>query len=522
MTLDRGIYKAIEDVIGPENISDDPSFVYTYALRHGLDTGHTPNAFVQRSAAIVLPKDTFEVQAIVKLCNKYKVPFKATSTGWGFFGDPGGPGVIKMDLRRMNRIIEINEKSMYAVVEPFVLSSQLQAELMKRGLNCNIIGAGSCCSANPFTAHAGIGHMGESTSMGERNILGTEWVTPEGEIVRMGSLGSLGEWLCGDGPGPSLRGIVRGPVPPCGGLGIFTRVATKVYHWAGPAEFPIEGVSPNYAPSEMPTNFQYRFYTFPSIDKMVEAQTKLGESEIAFEIMGFNVFMVAANIATSSPEMEELYEKLKKQSLEGPGFQVILIGNSIGEFEYSKKVLQQIIDETDGKSLEALEDPKYAGGMTWRCIRICGSSRECHRAKGGGAGSTAGTRPVVEEVRYLAKLSEIKKDMIKNGYVWDDGGHFLSWPIEHGHLGHAEMLYHLTGVNPETIAAVKEFGSKQHEIAINTRYGVSQIAMGDDRHNIYGPHACNYHLWLRKIKKTFDPNGLSESSEYITAEGTSG
>ena len=195
-------------------------------------------------------------------------------------------------------------------------------------------------------------------------------VTPEGEIVRMGSLGSLGEWWCGDGPGPSLRGIVRGPVPPCGGLGIFTRVATKVYHWAGPAEFPIEGVSPNYAPSEMPTNFQYRFYTFPSIDKMVEAQTKLGESEIAFEIMGFNVFMVAANIATSSPEMEELYDKLKKQSLEGPGFQVILIGNSIGEFEYSKKVLQQIIDETGGKSMEALEDPKYAGGMIWRCIRI--------------------------------------------------------------------------------------------------------------------------------------------------------
>ena len=35
----------------------------------------------------------------------------------------------------MNRIIEINEKNMYAVVEPYVISAQLQAELMKRGLH---------------------------------------------------------------------------------------------------------------------------------------------------------------------------------------------------------------------------------------------------------------------------------------------------------------------------------------------------------------------------------------------------
>ena len=47
----------------------------------------------------------------------------------------------------MNRIIEINEKNMYAVVEPYVISAQLQAELMKRGLNFNIKGAGTNCSA---------------------------------------------------------------------------------------------------------------------------------------------------------------------------------------------------------------------------------------------------------------------------------------------------------------------------------------------------------------------------------------
>ena len=44
------------------------------------------------------------------------------------------PKDIFYDLRRMNHIIEINEKNMYAVVEPYVITAELQAELMKRGL----------------------------------------------------------------------------------------------------------------------------------------------------------------------------------------------------------------------------------------------------------------------------------------------------------------------------------------------------------------------------------------------------
>ena len=107
-------------------------------------------------------------------------------------------------------------------------------------------GAGSNCSALPIAAHQGIGHMSQSASYGERNLLAVEWVTPEGEIVRLGSLGSSNEWFCGDGPGPSLRGIIRGNVVPLGGLGVFTAAAAKIYHWPGPASLPLDGMSPRY------------------------------------------------------------------------------------------------------------------------------------------------------------------------------------------------------------------------------------------------------------------------------------
>ena len=147
----------------------------------------------------------------MRVCNKLGVQFKASSTGWGVYCDAGGPGCIKLDLRRMNRIIEINEESMYAVVEPYVIHAQLQAELMRRGFCCNVNGAGGITSAMPLAAHEGIGHMSGTCSISERNQLALEWVTPEGEVVRTGS------WR------PSASGSARtAPGPPCAASSVAT------------------------------------------------------------------------------------------------------------------------------------------------------------------------------------------------------------------------------------------------------------------------------------------------------------
>ncbi|MBN1289942.1 MAG: FAD-dependent oxidoreductase, partial [Actinobacteria bacterium] len=204
MTIQRDHLLALEDIVGPDYISDDPVILYPYSWRSGLYA--PPESFSPLFEAVVLPKTTQEIQKIVKLCNKNGLQFKATSTGWGPYNDATAPGCIKIDLRRMDRILEIDEKNMYAVVEPGVIGTQLQAECMKLGLNCNQNGAGTQCSASPIVAHCGFGHLSQSGSYGERNQLALEWITPEGELVRLGSLGSTGKWFCGDGPGPSLRG----------------------------------------------------------------------------------------------------------------------------------------------------------------------------------------------------------------------------------------------------------------------------------------------------------------------------
>ena len=103
MALARGIYRALEDVVGPENISDELAVLDSYAFQWPAElrpTG-TGDRFMNRPEAVVLPGSTEEVQAIVKACNRYKIKFKAFSTGWGVYGGPGSEDVVQLDLRRM-------------------------------------------------------------------------------------------------------------------------------------------------------------------------------------------------------------------------------------------------------------------------------------------------------------------------------------------------------------------------------------------------------------------------------------
>ena len=124
--------------------------------------------------------------------------------------------------------IEIDEKNGIAIVEPYVIHAQLHAEAIKRGWSCNIIGAGSSCSVVAAAcAYSGIGAGTMWMGGNAENVLGMEWVTLSGEIVRNGSLGSGDGWFCGEGPGPSVRGIMRGTLGSRGGMGVYTKCAVR-------------------------------------------------------------------------------------------------------------------------------------------------------------------------------------------------------------------------------------------------------------------------------------------------------
>jgi len=278
MALELKVYRVFEDIIGEENISQEPVILDSYAFQMG--TKAVPyRIWMARPEAVLLPGTTEEVQAIVKACNRYGVKFKALSTGFATVANVARPGRILLDMRRMNRIIEINERDCYAVVEPYVSWVQLQAEVMKKGLNCNSIEAGGQCSIlASCTSGWGMGLKSVTMGHNERNNLGVEWVLPTGEVLRLGALGSGTGYFSGDGPGPSLRGIMRGFLGAWGGMGVFTKVATKLYHWPGPPNFfKLTGVSPIYD-AEIPDKTFKNFYCFfNNWDDFADAGLKVGE-----------------------------------------------------------------------------------------------------------------------------------------------------------------------------------------------------------------------------------------------------
>ncbi len=514
MALAKEHYRTFEVIVGPENITEDPVDLDAYAWRSGLVAllqEHRP-----RFEAILLPGSTAEVQAIVRLCNRLGVQFKASSTGWGGYADPGGPGCIKLDLRRMNRILEINEQSMYAVVEPYVTNAQLQAELMKKGLNCNVNGAGGNTSAMPLAAHEGIGHLSQACSFGERNLLAVEWVTPDGEIIRTGALGAIGEWFCGDGPGPSLRGVLRGNVTPLGGLGVYTKAATKVYHWGGPATMELTGTSPSYSPGIEPARLLMRYLSFPTEDGRTLAVRRIGEHEIGTVLMGFNVNMLAANIATSNEEELQLAAEYGKEIL-GPGFVLGVVGTSERDFEYKKQVIDLVLRDAGGSSLKAVEDPHVQYALLWRCVRVTASIRETMRASGAFAGEVFGTDSYGVQANYIQHSLEDKSELIKRGLVYGDSNLPFLTSIEHGHFGHSEVLLRYAP-GPAMPEALMGYVGKANQHAVNGHYGMPHHVFGDGQHDFFGPSTSNYTHWLRQVKKAFDPNQASEASNYISAQ----
>jgi glycolate oxidase len=292
-------------------------------------------------------------------------------------------------------------------------------------------------------------------------------------------------------------------VPPGVTPGVFTKAAIKIYHWPGPTKFPIQGTSPNYTLSEIPPNFMARYYSFPSVEKMWQAEIRLGENEICFELMGFNVSMVAANITTCNEDDERVFKQMEKEVI-GPGFFVIIAGNSAADFAFKKKVLEQIVRESGGQSLQYVENPRIEGILLCQCIRISASIRETFRA--GGAFSSI---PVMGQrdltIRWAVGAGKAKMPLIEKGLIVDDGGGFFGWGVEQGHLGKTEIFCKFDPANPKAKEGVDNWSLEQSKRAFEERYFANTMRPLDE----IGPDMSNFHLWWRKVTKALDPNNVS-------------
>lgn len=525
MALERNAYKALGSVVGAENISEDPAVLLGYAFSgmiFGFDPSQVSKFIPFGPEAVVLPKNTEEVQGIIQVCNRYNVKFKAHSTGYGGAGNPGVEGVVVVDLRRMNRIIEIDEKNRCAVIEPYVTAAQLQAETMKRGLNCHVVSAGG--NHSPLasaTSMMGISTTGLATSQNARNLFGAEWVLPTGEILRLGSPGSGAGWFSGDGPGPSMRGIMRGYVGASGGLGIFTRIGFKLYPWTGPAELKRTGAHPQIG-WEVPENFKYCYPYWESWEDVTEAIYKITEAGVAFILNRVPPDWTGWILTRTNTEFYRLYkeEALPVLRKHGMGCNVIIAARRELEFAYKMKVLEKIVADTNGKFLTLTTEQEEV------LFAACLSNDYVPRGMRP-TGSFTTSFGHYESIGLMKKVIEAGEaclgDNIKPGGQFTECGPegFWSWPTEGRHFWQ-ENAFPYDQFDSDSRKATFEYFVKTLDVTVKAKggLGLMPFLMGTIPLELLGPALSNCHDWMRKIKNTFDPQNSSDHSGYISPEST--
>ena len=164
-------------------------------------------------SAALIARTVEEVQAVVRICNEYAIPIWTISTGRNFgYGSaaPGQRGQVILDLKRMNRIIEVDAEMCYALVEPGVTYGQLYDYLEEHDLPLMLSFSAPSAIAGPLgnTMDRGVGY----TPYGEHFMMqcGMEVVLANGDVYRTGMGGVEGSntWqIFKWGYGPTLDGM---------------------------------------------------------------------------------------------------------------------------------------------------------------------------------------------------------------------------------------------------------------------------------------------------------------------------
>ncbi len=530
MAIQDSVKTKFTELLGVENFSVSRPVLETYAYNWGVETlniarGQGVSQFSILPVAVALPSTTEEVAGVIRICREHGLKFKAQSTGFGCWNQVSSDDVIVVDLRRMNRIVKIDERNLYAVVEPYVSGAQLQAELLKRGLNCHMPGAGPQVSPlASATSMAGHGFTSPSTGFSGRNVLAVEWVLPSGEVLKLGSAGlkENPDWFSGDGPGPSLRGIMRGYSGTKSGLGIFTRAAVKLYPFPCGGRNPrwkVLGNSPEYD-FEIPKFTQYHIVDYKDLEALEKGFTQIEEAEICFMCFHTSSFGLATIFAntlwvTVRNVINVILRRIKHPLV------IMIAANTEREFNYKEKVLGYLIGETGGKDLTATgkfvpRNITYAEGLRpqlgFHSFLVGRTFQSAH----GGMDTFTMCRKMMEKNIPLKKKF-IKKKVIAN----DTGDGVWSTSFEHGHFYHAEMPTMYDQSDPKSVQGMDDYMRACNEMDLINHLGIPFFIEGDDLHDWYGPQCCNYNVWMRKIKETFDPENVADPGFYISSRKSS-
>ena len=214
------VLSALQEIVGEDYASASPEELYLYGRDLGTAQPHEP-------AFVVAPRSTEEVQEVVRLANREKLPITPVVGALSLTGVAVPlEGGISMDMKRMDRILEVNERSRYALVEAGCSQGKLATYLERHHPTLIHSEPGAPPQAT-IGGNVVIHGQGDLALYGFNSamVAGMEVVLPTGEACLVGSCAVSPSWYARP-PLPDLAGLFLGWF---GTTGIITKISLQLY-----------------------------------------------------------------------------------------------------------------------------------------------------------------------------------------------------------------------------------------------------------------------------------------------------
>jgi hypothetical protein len=433
-----------------------------------------------------------EVQEIIRYANKNKIPVVPLSSGKNLHGatipDQGG---IILNLNRMDKILQVDEKNWFAIIEPGVTYSKLQDEMVKKGFRI-MIPWGVPPDRSVLTSYLERDPVLQSASFEHGNslIMDMEMILPEGDLFR------TGYWATGGKPGGPL-GPIRNVVYRLwtgaqGTLGVITKMGIAIH--------------------PLPTFRKVFFLTFDSLEEMIEPMKRIQRREIGMECFALNSFNLAALLnedwtaPTSFPCDTETSPTFKNLQDSLPHWTMIICLQGLPRLPEEKVAYEEeaLRETCEGLGVELLST--ISPSMALDKLFLSEFLKPFNALKKFGFKGSVHDLTFKSPLRKIADLEDLLLSHChQEGYPPQEvGGYCL--PIERGRAMHLELDLHCDLKDREETAKVKRIWHQASELLMNN---------GAYFDRPYGPwaemvysRAANYTQKLRDVKKEIDPNNI--------------
>ncbi len=443
----------LKKIVGEEDVKSDKIHLRAYSY-DATKEHYYPDA-------VVFPENEKEVSEILKYCNENKISIIPRGAGSGFTGGalPVNGGIILAVEKYMNKILEIDEKDMVAVVQPGVINAHLQKEVEKRGLfyppdpaSMDYTTLGGNVAENAGGMRAAKYGITKDYVMSLRAVL------PNGDIIK------AGKRTIKDVAGYNVAGIL---IASEGTLAVITEITLKL--------LPKPKLKKTY------------MGIFENVEDAMNAVYKSlasGAMPVAMEFM-------------DSLVVKALREKLGVNLPEWAGALLIgdVDGNVEAEIDYQLSILEKSFLENGAKEFIATADEEKSKEI-WFARRNASQSITIY-----------GSKKINEDISVprsklpeaLNKITEIGK---KYGLVVPCFGHAGDGNI------HVNVM--VDGSNPKEVEkgydAVKEIFKAVVDMGgtLSGEHGIG-LSKAPFMEIAFTPEEINL---FKRIKEAFDPNGI--------------